>query len=181
MLSCQRRGEVTSGVLFLFWLAASLCGAFTFRSILVQPGFFVDLDHFPHLILLIQVWWYFSRNTKTVLQYPLVITMLFLNFFADAQPKYIDLEGSFIQKCQQWFLELQSKLRIWLQKYLHLSLQRWFSLGELLFLVPSIIHFQHRFFGFAWNGWKRNILTKDLWSLTLVNRWTVIAYSNMYP
>ena len=34
-LQCKARGLVTSGPLFTFWLAASICGAPTFRSILM--------------------------------------------------------------------------------------------------------------------------------------------------
>ena len=31
MLNCKRRGEVTSGSLFIYWLVASACAAITFR------------------------------------------------------------------------------------------------------------------------------------------------------
>ena len=31
MLNCKRRGEVTSGSLFIYWLVASTCMAITFR------------------------------------------------------------------------------------------------------------------------------------------------------
>ena len=31
MLNCKRKGEVTSGTLFIYWLVATACGAVTFR------------------------------------------------------------------------------------------------------------------------------------------------------
>ena len=31
MLNCKRRGEVTSGTLFIYWLVATACAAVTFR------------------------------------------------------------------------------------------------------------------------------------------------------
>ena len=52
--------------------------------------------------------------------------MLFLNFFADAQPKYVDLEGiaslSYIINCTHY--PFQCKQKISLQKCLPPSLQR---------------------------------------------------------
>ena len=72
MLNCKRKGEVTSGTLFIYWLVATACGAVTFRwkshlvtfrqllfffwrSLVADPQFFVDLDNLSSLLLLVQV------------------------------------------------------------------------------------------------------------------------------
>ena len=74
MLNCKRKGEVTSGTLFIYWLVATACGAVTFRwksyllltaawqllffwrSLVADPQFFVDLDNLSSLLLLVQVY-----------------------------------------------------------------------------------------------------------------------------
>ena len=37
-LVCFRRGLVTSGSLFLFWMLEAVCGAFTFRTVVTSGG-----------------------------------------------------------------------------------------------------------------------------------------------
>ena len=56
---------------------------FLSRSVIVSPYVFGDQMVFPFLTFTIQ--------------YPLVVAMLFLNFFADAKPKYVELEGEILR------------------------------------------------------------------------------------
>ena len=77
-----RQGVVTSGVLFFFWFLQALCGAFTFRSVL-STNYVVGEDRILPF-------------TTYVIQYPIIVAMFFMNCFADAKPKAINLEGKFI-------------------------------------------------------------------------------------
>ena len=65
-------------------------------------------------------------------QFPLLFAMLFLNFFADAQPKYVDLEGivyfSCIIYCTHYLF--QCKQKISLQRCLPPSHPRWHFPGS---------------------------------------------------
>ena len=76
-----RQGVVTSGVLFFFWFLQALCGAFTFRSVLSTDYVVGDDRILPF--------------TTYVIQYPIIVAMFFMNCFADAKPKAINLEGTF--------------------------------------------------------------------------------------
>ena len=110
---------------------------------------------------------------KFLFQFPLLFAMLFLNFFADAQPKYVDLEG---------IIHLLSIILS--SEYLLFSASRrphsrgvcLLPFQDDLLMVPSQsckrldVECLVRFFGFAWTGWKKEILDEDLWSLTLPNR-----------
>ena len=77
-----RQGVVTSGVLFFFWFLQALCGAFTFRSVL-STNYVVGEDRILPF-------------TTYVIQYPIIVAMFFMNCFADAKPKAINLEGKLI-------------------------------------------------------------------------------------
>ena len=130
-------------------------------------------------------------QTFSLFQFPLFFAMLFLNFFADAQPKYVDLEGILIV-----FLVVRWAIREDIKKdepwpsFLSHSASGWshargvclLPIQDDLFLVfindknfGSLKLFSIRFFGFAWMGWKREILDQDLWSLTLTNRWKFLS------
>ena len=74
-----RQGVVTSGVLFVFWFFEAIFGAVTFRTLLMT-----DLVTGPNRILPL---------TNYVIQYPIVASMFFLNFFADPKPKFVNLDG----------------------------------------------------------------------------------------
>ena len=79
-LACQRRGCVTSGLLWVFWLFSSLFGALTFASVLSTPYISGDDVILPFVTYLVQ--------------YPLVLVLFFLSFWADAEPKYKNLDGN---------------------------------------------------------------------------------------
>merc|ERR1712008_16305 len=76
-----RQGVVTSGVLFFFWFLQALCGAFTFRSVL-STNYVVGEDRILPF-------------TTYVIQYPIIVAMFFMNCFADAKPKAINLEDNY--------------------------------------------------------------------------------------
>ncbi|XP_065568544.1 multidrug resistance-associated protein 1-like isoform X2 [Artemia franciscana] len=75
LIAGKRRGIRSSGVLFIFWLLLSICGAVTYRTQIMRATDPVE-----------------SVNTFTfttyMIYYPLVIFMLFLNCFSDAPPTY---------------------------------------------------------------------------------------------
>ena len=65
--------------IFLFQLRLKLSVLSLFRSVIMTPYVLGDQMLLPFL-------------TYTI-QYPIVVALLFLNFFADAKPKYVDLNG----------------------------------------------------------------------------------------
>lgn len=76
-----------------------------------------------------------------ILQFPVVVAVLFLNLFSDAKPKYIDLEEQDENLTPERFASFPSKM-----------LFSWFD-------------------GLIWKGWKRTLATEDLWSLAFYNRY----------
>ena len=76
---CKRKGLVTSGTLTFFWLVATICGIFTFRSVISTPYVSGKDAILPF-------------TTYTV-QFPLVAAIFLLACFADPKPKYINVEG----------------------------------------------------------------------------------------
>ena len=76
----QKYGQVTSGPIFIYWTIATVCMIPTFTSVIV--GYQAHYNNYPTPFLTL------------TLQLPIVVALLFLNFFSDAKPKYIDLEGN---------------------------------------------------------------------------------------
>ncbi len=82
---CLRKGVVTSGLLFFFWFLSAIFGALTFRSALSTPYVIGDQRMTPF--------------ANYAVQYPLVVALFFLCCWADAKPKYINVDGISGQAC----------------------------------------------------------------------------------
>lgn len=78
LLSCIKPGLVSSGLLFYFWTLTAICDGIRFRSAVVLPG---GINQ-P-----------LSDRVLTILRYPFIVAMFFLNCWADAKPQYIDTSG----------------------------------------------------------------------------------------
>jgi len=74
------------------------------------------------------------------LQFPILVAIFFLSFFADAKPKYTDLEEQVDNLTPERFASFPSRL--------------FFSWFDKL----------------TWKGWKKTLSTEDLWSLAFYNR-----------
>ena len=75
-----------------------------------------------------------------ILQFPVVVAVLFLNLFSDAKPKYIDLEEQVENLTPERFASFPSKMFF-----------TWFD-------------------GLIWKGWKKTLAIEDLWALAFYNR-----------
>ncbi|XP_059476483.1 multidrug resistance-associated protein 1 isoform X3 [Neocloeon triangulifer] len=76
----RRKGLVTSGLLFQFWLYLAICGAFEFRTLILSSSDLAQEDVV-----------YASGDFRFVtylIHYSLVLVMLVLNGFADAPPRF---------------------------------------------------------------------------------------------
>eukprot|EP00095_Tigriopus_kingsejongensis_P010546 maker-scaffold349_size200065-snap-gene-1.33 protein:Tk10546 transcript:maker-scaffold349_size200065-snap-gene-1.33-mRNA-1 annotation:"multidrug resistance-associated protein 1 isoform x1" len=123
----KKRGLVTSGALFVYWLLAVVCGAITFASVLSTPYLKGDTLILPFLTYAIQ--------------YPLVVVLFFLNFWADAPTKYKKLHEEDLANLTP---ESQAS-------FVSQSVFVWFD-------------------SFAWTGWRRTLTYEDLWDLKLSER-----------
>ena len=75
----QKYGQVTSGPIFIYWMTATLCMIPTFWSVVAGNQLLYNSRPVPFLTL--------------TMQFPVIVAIFFLNFFSDAKPKYIELEG----------------------------------------------------------------------------------------
>ena len=75
----QKYGQVTSGPIFIYWTIATVSMIPTFASIII--GYQSHYNNYP------------TPFFTLTLQLPIIVALFFLNFFSDAKPKYIDLEG----------------------------------------------------------------------------------------
>ena len=73
-----RKGVVTSGALFTFWLLEALLGAVTFRSVLMS-GYATGEDRL-------------TPFTNYLVQYSLVVVMFFFSCWADPKPTYVTID-----------------------------------------------------------------------------------------
>lgn len=88
MVFAKRRGLITSGVQFMFWLLLAVFGAVTYRSYFMklnEPG--INIKHVSFTIY--------------VIYYPLVIAQLVLHGLADASPKYKEIEYNVEKPCPE--------------------------------------------------------------------------------
>ena len=131
LLLLRAKAQVTSGTLFLFWLTSAVTGAVTFRSVVRSPW----LDDLSTLATPSGV----PLLTYTF-QFPLVVALLFLNFWADSPPHYKELEEENENPSPETKASFPSKM-----------LFTWFD-------------------GMAWKGYRRVLTMQDLWTLNLADR-----------
>ena len=79
LLVCKKRGQISSGPLFIFWLLEAVCGAITFRSV-VRSESIANISSAPLPLVTYSI------------QYPLIVALFFLNFWADQPHQYKVLE-----------------------------------------------------------------------------------------
>ena len=79
LLACKKRGQISSGPLFIFWLLEAVCGAITFRSV-VRSESIANISSAPLPLVTYSI------------QYPLIVALFFLNFWADRPHQYKVLE-----------------------------------------------------------------------------------------
>lgn len=72
----KKQGEVSSGFLLVGWVVIAALYTVNFRTVVRSPD---PAQPFSTLVI----------------EYPLVLAMFFVSFFADAKPKYIDMDGEF--------------------------------------------------------------------------------------
>lgn len=75
----MKKGLVTSGVLFYYWTLMLLAGVMTFKSV-IESGYGIGVDQILPF-------------TTATIWYPLIVGMFFLNCWADAKPRLINLDG----------------------------------------------------------------------------------------
>jgi len=121
-LAGRKRGIQSSGALFVFWFLLTVAGIVTYRTRITSiiDGMSEE-ETFPF------VW--------DMIYFPLVVAMLFLNFFSDKEPQYVEGEV----KCDNPSPE-----------------------GAASFASLMIYHW---FNPLAWKGYKRPLEFKDLWDL----------------
>ena len=127
LLACKKRGQISSGPLFIFWLLEAVCGAITFRSV-VRSESIANISSAPLPLVTYSI------------QYPLIVALFFLNFWADRPHQYKVLE------------EENGKLS-----------------PESAASFPSRMLFTW-FDGMVWRGWRRYLVNEDLWTLNPSDR-----------
>ncbi|XP_065338923.1 multidrug resistance-associated protein 1 isoform X7 [Cloeon dipterum] len=76
----RRKGLVTSGLLFQFWLALAICGAFQFRTLILSATGQIG-EIYPSNSY---------RFISYMIHYSIVLVMLLLNCFADSPPRFTE-------------------------------------------------------------------------------------------
>ena len=127
LLVCKKRGQISSGPLFIFWLLEAVCGAITFRSV-VRSESIANLSSAPLPLVTYSI------------QYPLVVALFFLNFWADQPHQYKVLEEENGKPSPESAASFPSRM-----------LFTWFD-------------------GMVWRGWRRYLVNEDLWTLNPSDR-----------
>ncbi|XP_022245979.1 multidrug resistance-associated protein 1-like isoform X2 [Limulus polyphemus] len=98
----KKRGMQTSGVLFVFWLLLTLCGAITYRSVLMDT---LNQDSHYHKSI--------SKNkfVITMICFPLVVALLLLSCFSDTRPSSTRPEKQI--ECPEEKASFLSKITFW--------------------------------------------------------------------
>eukprot|EP00095_Tigriopus_kingsejongensis_P007287 maker-scaffold313_size211302-snap-gene-0.9 protein:Tk07287 transcript:maker-scaffold313_size211302-snap-gene-0.9-mRNA-1 annotation:"multidrug resistance-associated protein 1 isoform x4" len=147
LLICLRRGLVTSGVLFYFWTLLVIADGLTFRSA-IMSGYAKGPDSMPPFV-------------TALIQYPIVVAMFFLNCWADARPKHINLDG---------------KATIPLANHPIINCHTPSFADQLENITPEryASHISRMLFGWVdpltWKGWKTTLDKSELWALKDTNR-----------
>ena len=80
-VACIKRGIVTSGTIFIFWLVKVICQAFTFASLLREDSLlFTNGVDAP-------------KANIIIVEFACCVAMLVLSSWADPPPKYIYMDG----------------------------------------------------------------------------------------
>ena len=127
LLACKKRGQISSGPLFIFWLLEAVCGAITFRSV-VRSESIANISSAPLPLVTYSI------------QYPLIVALFFLNFWADRPHQYKVLEEENGKPSPESAASFPSRM-----------LFTWFD-------------------GMVWRGWRRYLVNEDLWTLNPSDR-----------
>ena len=127
LLACKKRGQISSGPLFIFWLLEAVCGAITFRSV-VRSESIANISSAPLPLVTYSI------------QYPLIVALFFLNFWADQPHQYKVLEEENGKPSPESAASFPSRM-----------LFTWFD-------------------GMVWRGWRRYLVNEDLWTLNPSDR-----------
>ena len=148
-LYCLRNGLVTSGLIFYDWTLLLFAGGITFKSAIKSS--YGGIIH----VTISAIWWY-----------PLVVAMFFLNCWADAKPRIINLDG----KLFFWYPKIK------LSKNEKLNGKSLKSLDQDENMTPEkyASHLSKIVFGWVdpltWKGWRTTLDQSMLWSLMRENR-----------
>ena len=127
LLACKKRGQISSGPLFIFWFLEAVCGAITFRSV-VRSESIANISSAPLPLVTYSI------------QYPLIVALFFLNFWADRPHQYKVLEEENGKPSPESAASFPSRM-----------LFTWFD-------------------GMVWRGWRRYLVNEDLWTLNPSDR-----------
>lgn len=163
-----KHGRVTSGVLFSFWLVKAALEAATFRRSIRE---FRDSPLDPSS----------ASELIDIVEYPMILIVFVMSFFADAKPKYMSLDGGEEDhtsetvallkatkfSCPRASTDSQPPLIPADKSEAQLSPETFAS-------FPSKLVFSW-FDPMAWKGWKSTLVKEDLWDLSYEDKYAGVV------